>query len=166
MTTVTFKGNAVPLEGSFPKVGETAPDFSLVNANLEDVSLAAYAGKKKVLTINPSYDTGVCAKTAATFNRRAAEVPDLVVLTISADLPFAQKRFCSAEGLDNVISLSMMRDKAFARAYGVLIAGGPMAGLTARAVVALDGNNKVLHAQLVSEITNEPDYDAALAAVK
>jgi thiol peroxidase len=166
MSTVTFKGSSTPLEGEFPKTGAKAPPFSLVSGALEDVSLAAYAGKKKILTINPSYDTGVCAKAAATFNQRASALKNTVVLMISADLPFAQKRFCSAEGLENVVSLSMMRDKRFARDYGVLIGAGPLAGVTARAVVVLDENDKVLYTQLVGEITDEPDYDAALAAVK
>jgi thioredoxin-dependent peroxiredoxin len=166
MTTVTFKGNPMPVEGQLPKVGTKAPAFSLVTAGLEDVSLSAYAGKKKILTINPSYDTGVCAKAAATFNQRAAALKDTVVLMISADLPFAQKRFCSAEGLETVISLSMMRDKNFGRDYGVLIGAGPLAGVTARAVVVLDQNDSVVYTQLVGEITDEPDYDAALAAAK
>ncbi len=166
MTNVTFKGNPVPLEGEFSKVGDKAPPFSLVNADLEDVSLGAFAGKKKILTINPSYDTGVCARAAATFNQRASALKNTVVLMISADLPFAQKRFCGTEGLKNLVSLSMMRDKRFARDYGVLIAAGPLAGVTARAVLVLDENDKVIYTQLVGEIGNEPDYDAALASAR
>jgi len=166
MTTVTLKGNVVPLEGELLRVGAKAPPFTLVTAGLEDVSLTAYSGKKKILTINPSYDTGVCAKAAATFNQRAGSLTNTVVLMISADLPFAQKRFCSAEGIENVVSLSMMRNKDFARDYGLLLGAGPLAGLTARAVVVLDESDTVIYRQLVGEITDEPDYDAALAAAR
>ena len=164
MGQVTFQGNPVPVEGNFPAVGSQAPDFTLVNGKLEDVSLAAFAGKKKVLTINPSYDTPVCAKAAKEFNERAAK-DGVVVLAISADLPFAQGRFCSTEGIEGVVALSSFRSLQFGKDYGVLISGGPLANITARAVLVLDENNKVVHAELVGEIADEPNYDAALAAL-
>lgn len=165
-STVTLKGNPVTVAGDFPKVGQTAPDFQLANAKRELQSLADYAGKRKVLNIFPSVDTPTCATSVRTFNKRAAEVPNTAVLCISADLPFAQSRFCGAEGLENVVTLSTFRDTAkFSKDYGVQIADSSLAGLTARAVVVLDENNKVLHSELVSEIANEPNYDAALAVL-
>jgi thioredoxin-dependent peroxiredoxin len=165
-STVTLKGNPVTVGGDFPKVGQTAPDFQLANAKRELQSLADYAGKRKVLNIFPSVDTPTCATSVRTFNKRASEVPNTAVLCISADLPFAQSRFCGAEGLENVVTLSTFRDTAkFSKDYGVQIADSSLAGLTARAVVVLDENNKVLHSELVSEIANEPDYDAALAVL-
>jgi len=166
MADVTFRGNATTLSGNLPAVGSTAPDFNLVAAGLKDVTLADYAGRKKVLSILPSLDTPVCAASARKFNEAAAGIDNTVVLVISADLPFAQGRFCSAEGLENVTPLSMMRSHAFADAYGVLIKDGPLAGLCARAIVALDEDNKVIYTELVSEITEEPNYDAALNAIK
>jgi thiol peroxidase len=165
MGNVTLKGNPISIEGKFPSVGDKAPAFTLVNGKLEDMDLSSFAGKKKVLTINPSYDTSVCAKTAREFNMRVAGRPGTVVLAISADLPFAQGRFCAAEGIEGVVTLSSFRSPAFARDYGVLIASGPMAGLTARSVVVLDEHDKVIHAELVPEITTEPDYEAALASL-
>jgi len=166
MATITLKGNPFRTAGSLPVVGTQAPDFRLVNANLEDVSLASWAGRRKILTINPSLDTPVCATAARTFNQKAAALRDTVVLVVTADLPFAQKRFCTAEGLEHVVPLSMMRSRAFAKDYGVLIEDGPLAGITARAIVVLDQTDRVLHAQLVPEIAHEPDYDAALAALR
>jgi thiol peroxidase len=165
MGNVTLKGNPISIEGKFPAVGDKAPAFTLVNGKLEDMDLSSFAGKKKVLTINPSYDTSLCAKTAREFNMRVAGKPGTVVLAISADLPFAQGRFCAAEGIEGVVTLSSFRSPAFARDYGVLIASGPMAGLTARSVVVLDEHDKVVHAELVPEITTEPDYEAALASL-
>lgn len=165
MATITLKGNEIHTNGELPAVGEKAPDFCLASKELEDRSLKDFAGKKKVLNIFPSIDTPVCASSTRTFNERASSHPDTVMLMISADLPFAVGRFCSAEGLDNVVPLSLMRDKDFARDYGVLIEDGPLAGITARAVVVLDENDKVLHTELVSEIGDEPDYDAALKAL-
>lgn len=164
MTPVTFGGDAVRLSGTLPEVGETAPDFRLANAALADVSLADFAGKRKILSVNPSLDTGTCAASAREFNRRAAALPNAVVLNISMDLPFAAKRFCDAEGLADVIALSAFRAPQFAADYGVGIADGPLRGLLARAVLVLDEANVVRHAQLVGEIKAEPDYDAALAA--
>ena len=166
MANVTFKGNATTLSGDLPAVGSTAPDFNLVAGGLKDVTLADYAGKKKILSIVPSLDTPVCAASARKFNESAVGIGNTVVLVISADLPFAQGRFCSAEGIENVIPLSMMRSRSFAEDYGVVIQDGPLAGLSARVIVALDKNNQVIYTELVSEITEEPDYDAALNAIK
>ena len=165
MADITLKGNSIHTNGDLPAVGSTAPDFSLVAQDLSDVSLADYAGKKKLLNIVPSLDTAVCATSTQKFNSAMADKGDAVALVISADLPFASKRFCGAEGIENVISLSMMRSKSFAKDYGMLITDGPMAGLCARGVVVLDENNQVIYTQLVSEIVEEPDYDAALAAL-
>ncbi|PHV11593.1 thiol peroxidase [Chitinimonas sp. BJB300] len=166
MSTVTLGGNPIPVNGSFPAVGSTAPDFALVNADLGDITLENYAGKRKVLNIFPSIDTPTCATSTRKFNAQADKLPNTVVLCISADLPFAQKRFCGAEGLTNVVTLSTMRGREFIRNYGVDIAGGPLAGVTARAVVVLDEKNKVIHSELVAEIKDEPNYEAAIAALK
>jgi thiol peroxidase len=165
MADITLKGNPIHTNGDLPTVGSTAPDFKLVAQDLSDVSLATYAGKKKLLNIVPSLDTPVCATSTQKFNSAMARKSGAVALVISGDLPFASKRFCSAEGIDNVITLSMMRSKSFAKDYGMLISDGPLAGLCARGVVVLDENNKVLYTQLVPEIVEEPDYDAALAAL-
>jgi len=166
MATLTFKGNPINTSGDLPAVGASAPDFKLVTADLKDVTLADFAGKKKLLNIVPSLDTSVCALSTRKFNEHAKAHPDSVILVISADLPFAQKRFCGNEGLNNVVTLSMMRSRKFAKDYGVLLETGPLAGLTARAVVVLDENNRVRHAQLVPEIAQEPDYETALTALK
>ena len=163
MATVTLHGNAIHTNGELPEVGSQAPDFKLVDGELNDVSLATYAGKKKLLNIVPSLDTPTCATSTKKFNDAAKEKGDAVFLMISADLPFAMGRFCKAEGTDNVIPLAMMRSRNFAKDYGVLIGDGPLAGITTRAVVVLDENDKVVYTQLVPEIANEPDYDAALA---
>jgi thiol peroxidase len=165
MSAVTLGGNAIEIKGSFPKVGEQAPDFNLVAKDLSDASLATFAGKRKILNIFPSVDTGVCAASVRRFNETASNLNNAVVLCISADLPFAQSRFCGAEGLENVVNLSTMRGRDFLSNYGVEIASGPLAGVTARAVVVLDENNQVLHAELVSEIKEEPNYAAALAVL-
>ncbi|MCL2656332.1 MAG: thiol peroxidase [Betaproteobacteria bacterium] len=166
MSTVTLGGNPVEVAGSFPQPGSLAPEFVLVGADLQDHGLAEFAGKRKVLNIVPSLDTPTCATSTRKFNEKAASLNNTVVLVISADLPFAAKRFCEVEGLKNVHTLSTLRGSGFKRAYGVDITNGPLAGLTARAVVVLDADNKVLHSELVSEIGNEPNYAAALAAVK
>ena len=163
--TVTLGGNQVQVAGDLPTKGQTAPDFSLVAKDLADVSLAAYAGKRKVLNIFPSIDTPTCAASVRKFNQRAGEAANTVVLCISADLPFAQKRFCGAEGIDNVVTLSTLRGSEFLVHYGVLQSSGPLANLAARAVVVLDEHDKVLHAELVAEIGQEPDYNAALAVL-
>ena len=165
MATVTLQGNQIHTSGELPAVGAKAPDFHLVDGKLNDVNLANYSGKKKLLNIVPSLDTPTCATSTRKFNERAGDRDDAVVLVISADLPFAQGRFCGAEGIDNVTTLSMMRNRNFAKDYGVLITDGPLAGITARAVVVMDENDKVVYTQLVPEIGDEPDYDAALAAL-
>ncbi|SLM63551.1 MULTISPECIES: thiol peroxidase [Dickeya] len=165
-TNVHFQGNPVPVAGAFPAAGSKAPAFSLVAKDLSDVALSHYAGKRKVLNIFPSIDTGVCAASVRKFNQLASELENTVVLCISADLPFAQARFCGAEGLNNVVVLSTLRGASFQQDYGVAIADGALKGLTARAVVVLDENDNVLHSELVNEITNEPNYDAALAVLK
>ena len=166
MTTVTLKGNPVSVAGNLPKKGEGAPDFSLTGKDLGDVSLKNYPNKRKVLNIVPSLDTPTCQQSTRVFNQRASSANNAVVLVISADLPFAMARFCSTEGLNNVITLSTFRGRNFHGAYGVDIADGPLKGLTARAVVVLDENNKVLHSELVPEIANEPNYEAALAVLR
>lgn len=164
MAELTFKGTPIHTNGDLPAVGSQAPDFVLVDGSLGEKTLADYAGKTTILTVNPSYDTGVCMATARAFNAKAGEL-DAVVLMISADLPFAQKRFCEAEGLEHVVPLSCFRS-SFAKDYGLEMVDGPLKGLTARAVIVLDGQGKVLHSQLVPEIVQEPDYDAALAAAR
>ncbi|WP_297325126.1 thiol peroxidase [Nitrosomonas sp.] len=163
---VTLKGNPIKIEGTFPKVGQKAPPFSLVNRDLQDVTLANYAGKKKVLNIVPSLDTPVCAISTRKFNQQASNMNNTVVLIIAADLPFAMSRFCDAESLDKVITLSTMRGANFMKDYGVLIADSPFAGITARAVIVLDESDTIIHAELVPEIADEPNYEAALAALK
>ena len=166
MATVTLRGNPVSVGGTFLKKGDAAPDFNLTGGDLKDVTLKDYAGKKKVISIVPSLDTPTCAKSTKVFNERASSAANTVVLVVSADLPFAQKRFCGAEGLSNVVSLSTLRGREFHQRYGVDIQDGPLKGLTARAVVVLDESNKVLHSELVPEIAQEPNYEAALAALK
>ena len=163
---VTLKGKPIKIEGAFPKAGQQAPAFSLVNRDLQDVTLANYAGKKKVLNIVPSLDTPVCALSTRKFNQQASNMDNTVVLIIAADLPFAMSRFCDAEGLNKVITLSTMRGANFMKDYGVLIADSPFGGITARAVIVLDESDKIIHAELVSEIADEPNYEAALAALK
>ncbi|HSN64723.1 MAG: thiol peroxidase [Azonexus sp.] len=163
--TVTLGGNPVEVSGRFPVNGDQAPAFSLVGKDLADVTLASLAGKRKVLNIFPSIDTPTCATSVRKFNERASAAPNTVILCISADLPFAQSRFCGAEGLDNVLTLSTMRGRDFLEAYGVAVTTGPLTGVAARAVVVLDENNRVLYSEMVGEIANEPNYDAALAAL-
>lgn len=166
MAKITQRGNPINTNGDLPKAGAKAPDFSLVDAALNDVKLADFHGKKKLLNIVPSLDTPVCAISTKKFNDFAKSRGDVAALTISADLPFAQKRFCSAENIENVKTLSMMRSRNFAKDYGVLIQDGKMAGITARAVVVIDENDKVIYSELVPEIAQEPNYDAAIAALK
>lgn len=166
MSSVTLGGNPVNVAGNFPKPGASAPEFSLTGNDLKDVGLKDFAGKRKVLNIVPSLDTPVCQTSTRKFNEKAGSLPETVVLVISGDLPFAMKRFCEAEGINNVVALSTLRGRDFHANYGVDITDGPLKGLTARAVVVLDQNNKVKYSQLVPEIKNEPDYDAALAALK
>ena len=165
MSSVTLHGNPVHVGGNLPAVGSHAPAFTLVATDLSEKALVDFAGKRKVLNIFPSVDTGVCATSVRHFNKDAAALTNTVVLCISADLPFAQARFCGAEGIDNVTMLSTLRGREFLRDYGVALEDGPLAGVAARAVVVLDEQDKVLHTQLVPEITDEPDYAAALAAL-
>jgi thiol peroxidase len=164
MATVTFKGKPVKTVGDLPPVGSKAPDFRLTTSTLADVSLADFRGKKKIMTVNPSYDTSVCQVTARSFNERAGRLGNTAVLAISADLPFAQQRFCEAEGLKQVTPLSMLRSRDFGRDYGLLLVDGPMAGLLGRAVIVLSEQDQVLYTELVPEITSEPNYGAALKA--
>lgn len=165
MAQITFQGNPIHTIGNVPAAGHQAPDFRLTAGDMSDKSLADFAGRKKVLNIFPSMDTEVCAMSVKKFNDYAAQHDDTVMLQVSADLPFAQGRFCGDNGLDNVASLSMLRDKSFAEDFGTLITDGPLAGLSARAVVVLDADNRVLHSELVGEIAEEPDYQAALDAL-
>ncbi len=165
MATVTLQGTEMHTSGELPAVGAEAPDFRLTDGELQDRSLKDYAGKKVLLNIVPSLDTPTCAESARKFNEKFAGRDDAVCLVVSADLPFAQGRFCSTEGLENVVPLSMMKSKNFAKDYGVLITDGPLEGLAARAIVIVDENGKVTYTQLVKEIADEPDYDAALDAL-
>lgn len=165
--TTTFKGTPIRLEGHFPQAGETAPDFFLTKNDLSDFSLKDGNGEYLILNIFPSLDTGVCATTVRRFNQMAASLPGAMVLCISKDLPFAQNRFCVAEGIDHTLLLSDFRyTSRFGKDYGVLITSGPMRGLLARAVVIIDPKGKVIYSELMSEVTREPNYEAALRAVK
>jgi len=163
MTRVTLGGNPFNLSGDLPAVGSKAPDFNLTNTDLGDVSLKDFAGKKVILNIFPSLDTPVCAASVRKFNAEANNLENTAVLCISADLPFAMKRFCGAEGLDNVVPLSAMRNRDFGTDYGVSLVEGPLAGVFARAIVILDENGNVTYTQLVPEIKEEPNYEEALA---
>jgi thiol peroxidase len=164
MAKITFKGNPIHTSGTLPAAGAHVPDFHLVAGDLSEASLATFAGKKKVFNIFPSVDTGVCATSVRTFNKRAAGLQNVVVLNVSMDLPFAQKRFCGAEGIEGVVNLSAFRSD-FGSTWGVTMNEGPLKGLLSRAVVVTDENNKVLHVEQVPEIAQEPDYDAALKAL-
>jgi thiol peroxidase len=166
MATITLKGNSIHTSGELPSKGEKAPDFVLTRSDLKDVSLKDFAGKKKVLNIVPSLDTGICAASARRFNQDADKVENAVILTISSDLPFAQRRFCEAEGIKSVVPLSELRSRDFGRDYGVRITDGPMAGLLGRAVVVLDEDDRVVYTEQVPEIAQEPNYEAALAALR
>lgn len=164
MATITFKGNPVHTGGDLPKVGSKASDFCLTTASLADVSLAGFAGKRVVMNIFPSIDTGVCAMSVRRFNKEASTLENTVVLCISADLPFAASRFCGAEGLNNVVTLSELRSpRAFGEAYGVRMTDGPLAGLLSRAVVVLDETGTVIYTEQVPEITQEPAYEPVVA---
>lgn len=165
MATVTFKGTDVHTNGDLPKVESKAPDFVLTNADLKDCTLNDFKGKRKLISIVPSLDTGVCALSAKKFNDAAKQNPDMPIIFVSADLPFAQKRICDADGLNNIITLSMMHNKDFATKYGVLLKDGPLAGLAARSVVVVDENDNVIYTELVKEITQEPNYTKALEAL-
>ena len=165
MARITLQGKAINTNGELPAVGSSAPDFSLVNKDLGESRLSDFAGRKVVLNIVPSLDTPVCATSTRKFNEAAAALDNTQVLVISADLPFAQGRFCETEGIDKVAALSMMRSRNFAKDYGVLIVDGPLAGITARAIVVVDEQGKVAYTEMVPEIAREPDYEAALAAL-
>ncbi|MEG9533105.1 MULTISPECIES: thiol peroxidase [Mannheimia] len=165
MSKVTLAGNPIEVAGAFPQQGDVVADFTLVNSDLEDVSLSDFDGKRKVLNIFPSIDTGICAKSVRVFNEKATSLDNTVVLCISADLPFAQARFCGAEGIENAKVLSTFRNRELHNKLGVDITSGPLAGLASRSVIILDESNKVLYSELVPEIKQEPDYDAALAVL-
>jgi thiol peroxidase len=166
MAEVAFKGNKVRTSGRLPKVGARAPDFRLTRGDLTDVSLKDFSGKKKILSIVHSLDTGTCAASAKAFEARAGALGNTVILTVSNDLPFAQKRFCEAENIHSVVPLSQMRTRRFGRDYGVEYLDGPLAGLLARAVVVIDEQDRVVYTQQVQETSQEPDYEAALKAVR
>jgi thioredoxin-dependent peroxiredoxin len=165
MATTKLKGNPVRTSGELPKPGSKAPDFTLVNADLKELSLRDFSGRRKILNIFPSVDTPVCATSTRKFNEKAGALSNTAVICISADLPFAFKRFCAAEGLSAVHTGSVFRSPGFGQSYGVRLEDGPLAGVLARAVIVLDENDKVLHAELVPEIAQEPDYEAALKAL-
>lgn len=164
MADITFKDSPVTTIGELPAVGSKAPSFDLVGSDLSPVTLADFAGKKIVLNIFPSLDTGVCAQSVRTFNEKATGLEGTVVLNVSMDLPFAQARFCGAEGIENAIVASGFRS-SFGSDYGVTFTSGPLEGLFSRSVVIIDGEGTVAYTQRVAETTNEPDYDAALAAL-
>ena len=164
MATITFQGKPLQTSGDLPPVGSAAPDFSLVNGRLQDINMGSFQGKKKILNIVPSMDTPVCAASTRRFNEKAGKLDNTVVLNISADLPFAQDRFCRTEGLKNIIPLSTFRSD-FANDYGVKMIEGALSGLTARAVVVIDATDRVIYSQMISEITEEPDYEAVLAVL-
>lgn len=166
MASVTLRGNPFSLKGAMPKVGDRAPDFTLVKSDMSAVSLKDLTGKKKVLVTLPSLDTPVCQTETRKFNEKAAALGDTAVLIVSADLPFAMKRFCETEGIKSVMAASDVRDRGFGERYGVTIAEGPLQGVMARAVIVVGADDKVLYTELVPEIANEPNYDQALAALK
>ncbi len=166
MANITHRGNPVHTSGDLPAVGSLAPDFRLTDADLKDLSLADFKGKKKLLNIFPSIDTPTCAMSTRKFNEYAAQHANAVIIMVSADLPFAQKRFCAAENTNNVKTLSIMRDRNFAKDYGVLLLDGLYQGITARAIVVIDEHDKVVYTELVPEIRQEPNYEKALAALK
>jgi thiol peroxidase len=165
MAQITFKGAPINTAGTLPKVGSAAPDFKTIKADLSPVSLGDFKGKRIVFNIFPSIDTGICAASVRRFNAEASKLKNAVVLCVSRDLPFAQKRFCAAEGLDNVITASEYRDSNFSDAYGVRIVDGPLEGLMSRAVVIVDEKGMVIYTEQVPEIAQEPDYAKALSAL-
>lgn len=165
MATITLKGQPIHTVGSLPSRGTRAPEFLLTKNDLADVSLKDFAGKKKLLNIVPSLDTGVCAASTRRFNQEASRIPGAAILVVSCDLPFAQKRFCEAEGITNVVALSELRARRFGEDYGVRIVDGPLAGLFSRAVVVVDERDQIVYTEQVPEIGQEPDYTKALAAL-
>ncbi len=166
MAEITFKGNPIRTAGSLPATGTTAPDFVLTDGSLKDVTLADFSGKKKILSIVISLDTGVCVNSAKQFNEKVAALDGVVLINISADLPFAAARICESNNLKNIVTLSSFRSPDFGKDYGVLVEEGPIRGLLARSIVVLDEDNKVLYTQQGPELAEEPDYEAALAAVR
>jgi len=166
MAQITFKGNPIHTAGNLPKAGENAPDFTLTKDDLSDTSLQDFRGKRVVLNIFPSIDTPVCATSVRKFNEQASKLKNTAVLCISKDLPFAQKRFCASEGLSNVINASEYKNTGFSDAYKVKIVDGPLAGLFSRAIVVIDAQGKVIHAEQVPEIAQEPDYAKALSVLE
>lgn len=165
MASITLGGNPIHTSGTLPQIGSKAVDFSLLKTDLSSATLADFSGKKLVLNIFPSVDTGTCAQSVRTFNESAGKLDNTTVLCISRDLPFAQKRFCGAEGLENVVNLSDFKSGEFGKNYGLEMIDGPLAGLHSRVVIVLDENGTILHAEQVSEIADEPDYEAALAVL-
>ncbi|WP_294346428.1 thiol peroxidase [Prosthecochloris sp.] len=165
MANITLKGNPVATVGELPAKGTDAPSFTLVNKDLAETSMTDFSGKRIVLNIFPSLDTPVCAASVRRFNLEASSIPDTVVLCVSADLPFAHKRFCEVEGIENVVSLSVFRSPEFGNDYGVTMVDGPLKGILSRAVVIVNDQGKVIYAEQVPEITQEPDYEAALKAM-
>mgnify|MGYP001351962064 CR=1 FL=1 len=165
MAKITLQGNVVNTNGDIPNNGTSAPDFVLVDSELNDIKLSNYSGKNKVLTIIPSLDTPVCQKSTKIFNEKVASIPDTVLLAVSADLPFAMKRFCVQESLNSVKPLSMMRSRNFAKDYGVLLTDGPLSGITARAVIVIDKEDKIIYSELVQEIANEPNYENVIKSL-
>ncbi|MEQ8239441.1 MAG: thiol peroxidase [Cyclobacteriaceae bacterium] len=165
MAQVTLKGNPVQTIGELPAIGSDAAAFTLVNTDLSEISLSDYKGKKVILNIFPSVDTGTCATSVRSFNEKATELDNTVVLCISEDLPFAHARFCGAEGIENVVSLSAFRNESFAKDYGIAMVDGPLKGLTARSIVVIGEDGKVKYTELVSEIVDEPNYESAIAAL-
>lgn len=166
MAQIKLRGNPTTTAGELPKKGENAPDFKLTKSDLSDTTLADYQGKRLVINIFPSIDTGICAASVRKFNKEAAALDDTVVLCVSKDLPYAHRRFCEAEGIDNVVTASELRDSSFSDAYHAKITSGPMAGLLSRSVVVVNSDGKVVYTEQVPEITQEPDYNRALAALK
>lgn len=165
MAEVLLKGNPINTNGELPSLNSVAPDFLLIDIDLKERTLKDYTGKRKVLYVVPSIDTPICSLSARKFNESASQLKNTVVLVISADLPFAQKRYCATENIENALTLSMMRSKDFANAYGILITNGPLQGLCARAIIVLDENNKVIYTELVPEISSEPNYEKTLQAL-
>ena len=165
MANITFKGNIVNTNGDLPAIGASAPGFNLINSQLSEVKLSDYKGKNVVLNIFPSLDTGTCAASVRQFNKEVTALENTVVLGISADLPFAAGRFCSDEGIENVVTLSTFRDTAFANDYGLLMTDGPLKGLLARAVVVVNPEGKIVYTELVPEIAHEPDYNSAINSI-
>ena len=166
MTQITHRGNAVHTAGELPKVGEQAPSFTVTGADLKDIKLGDFLGKRLVINIFPSLDTGTCAMSVRQFNARAAALSNTVVLNVSKDLPFAQKRFCAAEGIENVVNGSEYKNEGFSSNYRVKLLDGSLAGLFSRAVVIVDEHGKVIYTEQVPEISQEPDYESALEALQ